>query len=155
MPFRITDDCLGCGQCVQWCPTKAIKGHRRVSYRIDSARCIDCGVCGKICNFAAVINPDGSTAKRIRRLQWDRPHWDYQSCIQCDLCLPACPVKCIQISVSGGQELSAPFGYPYVTRPRMCIGCGFCARACPVDSILMKPLEIPAKTSTSTIIQQS
>src|SRR5574340_122001 len=140
MPYRITENCRGCGHCVQWCPVRAIKGQRRVGYKIDAARCIDCGVCGRICAYSAVLTPDGATAVRLRRLQWNRPHWDYQTCTRCELCIPACPVKCIQNAGQDDPETGVVTGYPYVTRPRMCLGCGFCSRACQDGAIEMKPL---------------
>jgi len=141
MSYRITEDCKGCGHCVQWCPTKAIKGRRRVSFVIDPARCIDCGVCGRICTYSAVVRPDGNYAERMRMSQWRRPNWDFEACTNCDHCVSACPVKCIQNARSDAPESSMRSGYPYLTRQNMCIGCGFCSAACDVGAIRMQPLE--------------
>src|SRR5574340_1002454 len=66
MPYRITENCKGCGHCVQWCPVRAIKGQRRVGYRAEASRCIACGVCGRICAYSAVLTPDGASAVRLR-----------------------------------------------------------------------------------------
>lgn len=145
MPYRITENCRGCGHCVQWCPARAIKGRRRVSYRIDETRCIDCGVCGRICTFAAVLAPDGITAVRMSRLQWSRPHWDYDACTRCDLCISACPVKCVNIADRDDPKTGAVAGYPYLSRSRMCIGCGFCRVDCMDGAIEMKPALIAGR----------
>lgn len=146
MPYQILENCIGCGHCVQWCPTRAIRGRRRVSYRIDGASCIDCGVCARICTFGAVLCPDGNIATPVKRSQWNRPHWDYQVCTQCNLCVPACPVKCIQIADRDDRESGLTSGFPYVSRPRMCIGCGFCEQACLDGAIQMKTVEFRDQT---------
>lgn len=139
MTFHITEDCKGCGHCVQWCPTGAIMGRRRVHYTIDSSRCIDCGVCGRICNYSAVVLPDGQIARQMRRSQWSRPHWDYSVCNNCDLCQDACPVHCIMTAHSSVPYIGLEAGFPYLSRPRICIGCGKCSDACPVEAIQLKP----------------
>lgn len=144
MPYRITEDCKGCGHCVQWCPTKAIKGRRRVGYTIESKRCIDCGVCGRICTYSAVLQPDGNYATRLRRSHWNRPQWEYDSCTNCDLCISACPVKCIKTAEIDEPGMAMLSGYPYLSRPRMCIGCGFCSEACAENTIQMQPAEFSA-----------
>lgn len=48
--------CVGCGDCVKHCPTKAIS---LVSSRavIDNELCIDCGLCIKACNYQAIRRP--------------------------------------------------------------------------------------------------
>lgn len=142
MAFTITEKCTGCGHCVQWCPTRAIHGKRKVGYRIDQDQCIDCGVCGKICTEEAVINPGGQFAVHVRRLSWEGPEWTFELCVQCDACLDACPVKCIQYAGSDEPSKALVTGYPYVMRPRLCIGCGFCARACQVGAIEMRVLRV-------------
>lgn len=141
MAYRITEDCRGCSHCVQWCPTKAISGRRKVNFSIDSARCIDCGVCGRICTFSAVMRPDGNYAERMRRSQWNHPLWDFDACTNCDRCVSACPVKCIQNAGRDEPEKSMKSNYPYLTRLNMCIGCGFCSAACEAGAIRMQPLE--------------
>lgn len=49
--------CSGCSACSQICPTKAIvmsEDERGFLYpKIDEEKCIDCGLCKKVCNFAS------------------------------------------------------------------------------------------------------
>ena len=52
MAFKITDECLACGACVEACPVGAItEGDGK--YVIDAATCIDCGACGDACPVGA------------------------------------------------------------------------------------------------------
>ena len=50
----ITDECIGCGACVDSCPVNAIsEGDGK--YVIDEAECIDCGACDPTCPVGAII----------------------------------------------------------------------------------------------------
>jgi len=44
-----TQNCQGCGQCIEWCPVKAISLNDKKS-AIDYSRCIGCGVCVSKCS---------------------------------------------------------------------------------------------------------
>jgi len=44
-----TQSCQGCGQCIPWCPVKAISLDDKKS-RVDYSRCIGCGVCVSKCS---------------------------------------------------------------------------------------------------------
>jgi len=53
MAYRINDECISCGACVEECPVKAIsEGPDR--YIIDEAQCTDCGTCADTCSNYAV-----------------------------------------------------------------------------------------------------
>ena len=48
MAFKISDDCIMCGACVDACPVSAIsEGDGK--YVIDADACIDCGSCAGAC----------------------------------------------------------------------------------------------------------
>ena len=72
---------------------------------------------------------DGRIARRERHPRWRLSPWKIEtsSCVNCDLCLQACP---------------APFGavvqrrFAPVIVPELCSGCGRCAPACPVSCIV-------------------
>ena len=53
MPYRITDLCTYCGECLTVCPLEAIlPGEERP--RIDPDLCTDCGTCSDICPARAI-----------------------------------------------------------------------------------------------------
>ena len=54
MAYRITEDCLACGVCMDECPNDAISEGDDV-YLIDTAKCDDCGLCADICPNDAIV----------------------------------------------------------------------------------------------------
>lgn len=48
MAYRINDECIACGQCLEECPADAIiEGDDK--YEIDPEKCTDCGSCAEVC----------------------------------------------------------------------------------------------------------
>lgn len=63
------DKCIGCLQCVPYCPMRAIskvKDERRVD--IDQDRCVECGTCErvKVCEPAALFQPPLPWPRAVR-----------------------------------------------------------------------------------------
>ena len=52
MSFKITDECLACGTCLDTCPNGAIE--EGDIYKITDA-CADCGACVEACPTGAII----------------------------------------------------------------------------------------------------
>lgn len=50
--FKITEDCTGCGACLNVCPQKCIE--EGVTFRIRREHCLQCGACKEICPSGAV-----------------------------------------------------------------------------------------------------
>jgi len=55
MAYKITDDCVNCGACVDECPVEAISA-RADKYVIDADTCVDCGACCSSCPNDAIIS---------------------------------------------------------------------------------------------------
>jgi len=49
-----TAKCVGCTACARVCPVNAISGERKQPHAIDTAKCIKCGQCFEVCKFHAV-----------------------------------------------------------------------------------------------------
>jgi formate hydrogenlyase subunit 6/NADH:ubiquinone oxidoreductase subunit I len=137
MTYTINQDCKGCQACVRNCPTQAISGERHEVHEIDPARCIECGTCGRVCPYHAVVQPDAELAERMKRAEWLRPVIDPQTCISCGLCITICPVSCL--AWDDPAERGARESQPWLKVPLACVGCGFCESVCPVGAITLVP----------------
>jgi len=70
-----------------------------------------------------------------RRTRGTQLIWNRDTCIACSACARACPVGCIDIVTSRGDDkklkvdnISIDFG--------QCIFCGLCVEACPIGNVL-------------------
>jgi ferredoxin len=54
MAYKITDDCVACGTCMDECPSGAIK-EGDDKYSIDPDTCTDCGTCKDSCPSDAIV----------------------------------------------------------------------------------------------------
>ncbi len=53
LAYKITDECLACGTCLESCPNEAIiEGD---IYSIDLEKCESCGTCIEACPTGAII----------------------------------------------------------------------------------------------------
>jgi len=52
--FKISQDCSGCGKCVEECPSGAIHPQGDV-FVIDSEACTNCGICEELCSVEAIF----------------------------------------------------------------------------------------------------
>ncbi|HOA33162.1 MAG: 4Fe-4S binding protein [Clostridiales bacterium] len=48
MAYKISEECISCGACVDSCPVDAISEGDGI-YVIDPETCIDCGACAGVC----------------------------------------------------------------------------------------------------------
>lgn len=63
------------------------------------------------------------------------PRFIFDQCISCSICVQACPVSCIELSVNGVDKFNNL--YPKVDE-FVCIGCAICAKDCPMEAIVME-----------------
>ena len=65
----VSEDCTGCGDCVEICPFNAIEvGETAV---LDPVKCMGCGVCESACEYDAielVLDPTRSDPLDIKKL---------------------------------------------------------------------------------------
>jgi len=53
-PVMDEEKCTSCGQCVQYCASKAVTLNKRKKAEIDSTKCTGCGQCIAVCQYDAV-----------------------------------------------------------------------------------------------------
>lgn len=138
MPHRFNANCNGCSACVHQCPTGAITGEFQVRYDIDPNRCIDCAVCGMICDVQAVEDGAGNIVARIPRNRRPRPVLNLELCNGCGLCVDYCPFACLSLVGSPHSGLSL------LVEPLACVSCGECASICMKGAVSMSAIELGA-----------
>ena len=52
MAYKISDDCVACGACVEACPMGCIT-EGAGEYEIDADTCVSCGACAEACPVGA------------------------------------------------------------------------------------------------------
>jgi len=52
--YTITQECVGCGNCVKHCPVNAITGRLKEKHVINKDLCVRCGACFEVCAFDAI-----------------------------------------------------------------------------------------------------
>ena len=131
--------CIGCTLCVQKCPVKAIEMVEGKAV-IDTAKCIGCGICANVCPVKAIDkienleeksekieNKKEETTKKVedkKEVKIKKYEVDPAKCVGCQICVPKCPVKAIEM-IEGKAVIDTA----------KCIGCGICANVCPVKAI--------------------
>ena len=136
MSYKINDNCMGCTLCAKNCPVKAITGNLKEKHSIDPGRCIECGLCGKLCAKGAVEDAAGKVCERVPKDKWLHPVIDESACSGCSVCVEACPKYCL--SLSGPKFHGDIHTFSTLSNPDECIGCGTCETACPISAITMK-----------------
>lgn len=99
--FIVTDACRHCvaHKCMVKCPKKAISIHQNRAY-IDKTKCIECGMCKKVCPFGAIIEVSRPCERAcvlgaIHAGADRKAKIDPEKCVQCGACRSACPFGAI------------------------------------------------------------
>ncbi len=120
--------CITCGKCERVCPNRAIFKNKFGGYVVDRTKCNLCGMCQKVCPVDMIRVKDG----KIMGL-----------CSNCGVCVPACqegarmapPSKPVQMEKEQVNRFSVS------TDHENCIECGRCAYFCPTNSIKFSYIE--------------
>lgn len=54
IPLKVSDQCIGCGQCVMQCPTRCLLIRNGKRVYVSSENCSQCGHCFAICPVGAI-----------------------------------------------------------------------------------------------------
>ena len=101
--YEVTASCRGClaNRCEDVCKRGAISfDHNHVAH-IDKSKCVECGMCAKVCPYAAIINRKrpcqiACKVKAIKIKEDNAAAIDNEKCIQCGACVYQCPFGAIQ-----------------------------------------------------------
>jgi Na+-translocating ferredoxin:NAD+ oxidoreductase RNF subunit RnfB len=122
--------CLGYGDCLVVCQFGALSMGSDGLPRVDSAKCVNCGLCARECPqklFREVPKNDAlpvalcSNCNLVKAMVLKTCK---AGCIKCELCVKNCPEHCVTMND----------GVPLVDYAK-CSGCGTCATKCPTKAI--------------------
>ncbi len=100
--YEITNACRGClaHRCMDVCKKGAITLDHNQKAHIDKTKCIECGMCAKVCPYSAIINSkrpcqNSCKVKAISMSEEKAAKIDNDKCIQCGACVYQCPFGAI------------------------------------------------------------
>lgn len=114
----------------------AITGQRGERHAVNERRCVECGVCGRICPKGAVSDGVGAPVSAVPRTRWSKPRINETSCTACALCVDICTAGALAIRTPefrGDIHVTA-----WLAQPQKCVGCALCREECPMDAITME-----------------
>ncbi|MDR0911338.1 MAG: 4Fe-4S binding protein [Methanobrevibacter sp.] len=134
--------CVGCGNCTQFCPTKAIELKKTsiietsVGWNysklkdnefaeVNKKLCVGCGSCSNICPQQAIFLKRFLGSIIITK----ELSINQDTCVQCLLCEESCPVEAISL-IDGKVVLNDD----------KCIKCNVCSTKCPVGALKLVEL---------------
>lgn len=100
--YEVTSACRGClaHRCEDVCKRGAISfDHNHVAH-IDKSKCVECGMCAKVCPYSAIHNyiRPCERACKVKAISMDESkaaHIDNSKCIACGACVYQCPFGAI------------------------------------------------------------
>ena len=100
--YEVTDTCRGClaHRCEDVCKKGAISfDHNHVAH-IDKSKCVECGMCAKVCPYSAIVNRKrpcqvACKIKAISITDDNAAAIDYSKCTSCGACVYQCPFGAI------------------------------------------------------------
>jgi heterodisulfide reductase subunit A-like polyferredoxin len=114
---KATDNCSRCGVCIAHIKVKESVQHENVHFTSGAS-------------VESVLEKDGKTEVAIIRAN---PDIDLKNCINCDLCLKACPNQCIvKYSRAGVTQYIIDYSGCLLHQGKEC---SICADACPAGAV--------------------
>ena len=96
--YEVTDACRGClaHRCEDACKKGAITIDRNLKAHIDKDKCVECGLCAKVCPYSAIINHKRpcERACKVKAISMDEnkaAKINDEKCISCGACVYQCP----------------------------------------------------------------
>ena len=119
------ENCIKCGICDRYCPTKAIHVERRKSFDVNLDLCVGCKACENVCPKKVI-----KVQNELGEIPFNKDITvDNDTCIKCLACIDECPVNAID-EIKEGVEINK----------LKCIFCGRCENVCPVHAIEIREL---------------
>ena len=100
--FEVTNACRGCiaHRCEQACRKGAITFDQHQKAHIDKNKCVECGMCAKVCPYNAIMNfrrpcEQACMIKAISMNEDKVALIDESKCVRCGACVYMCPFGAI------------------------------------------------------------
>lgn len=100
--YQVTASCRGClaHRCEASCRRGAISFNHKHEAHIDKTKCVECGMCAKVCPYSAIVNLKRpcQVACKIKAIDINDDNAariDNEKCIACGACVYQCPFGAI------------------------------------------------------------
>ena len=100
--YEVTDSCRGClaHRCEDVCKRGAISFDNNHVAHIDKSKCVECGMCAKVCPYSAIVNrkrpcQNACKIKAISINENNAAAIDNDKCTSCGACVYQCPFGAI------------------------------------------------------------